>query len=474
MDRPIYDTVLQYSRSEDTPWHMPGHKRKLQNVIDNPYAVDVTEIPGMDEYHSPEGIILEAQRNAANYYQSKDSWFLVNGSTVGILASISAVCGSGEKILVARNCHKSVYNAIELLQLQAHYVEPEWLSEWDVYGGVSSEKVRLLLKENPGIKAVVITSPTYEGVVSDVEALAQVIHEAGAVLIVDEAHGAHFPFVKEMPVSAVELGADLVIQSLHKTLPALTQTAILHRATEAVDREKVFHYVSLYQSTSPSYVLLASIDYAIDYMIKEEARKELYVVQLDWIREQLRQCSKLRLLSWNDLAGTCAREYDNGKLMLSAKGCDMSGAEMAAFLAKRGHVAEMYGSTYVLLMTSVMDEESDYRRLVADIQELDGTIKKCQKRDDILIRDSLPLIRCSIHDAINAPQECCELKKCLGKVSGSYVYAYPPGSPILVPGEQITESVLAEITFGLEQDLNMKGLLIAPEGAVQLLVLQER
>ncbi len=458
MDRPIYDTITKYSKSNDMPWHMPGHKRNLLQVMDNPYVMDITEIPGMDEYHCPEGIIKESQDNAASIYGVKDSWFLVNGSTVGILAAIYSCCNYGDHILIARNCHKSVYHAVELLHLHPHYIEPKWLKEFDVYGGISIEEVKSCLKACPNIKAVVVTSPTYEGVVSDVSGIAEIVHNADAVLITDEAHGAHFPFFEDMPISAVRCDSDIVIQSVHKTLPALTQTAIIHRVSDRIDRDKLFHYISLFQSTSPSYVLLGSIDYAIDYMVKAIEAKRRYINSLQWVRDELSKCLNFRLLSLNDIVDTCTVDYDNGKLMISCKSCNITGVEFANYLSQKGHIVEMCGHSYVLLMTSVMDRDEDYGKLIQDVLEYDGTITKRPKKDDILIRDFLPRVRYSIYEAMQEDREFCVLQSCKGRIAGDYVYVYPPGSPILAPGEEITEAVIGEITTGIDRGLNMKGI----------------
>ena len=257
----IYNYLNEYSESDFYGMHMPGHKRN-EKMMENdlPYKIDITEIDGFDDLHHADGIIREAQERAARLYGADETHFLVNGSTVGILSAIMGVTDKGDQILVARNCHKSVYHAIYLNELEPVYVYPEYDEKTGLNGEVKADEIALLLEKNPNIKAVMIVSPTYDGVVSDVKKIAEVAHAHEIPLIVDEAHGAHFGFDPYFPKNANENGADIVIHSVHKTLPSLTQTALLHINGTFVNREKVRMYLHMLQSSSPSYVLMASID----------------------------------------------------------------------------------------------------------------------------------------------------------------------------------------------------------------------
>ncbi len=229
---PLLERLSTYAASDVYPFHMPGHKRQVKmgiTSVPNPFSVDITEIDGFDNLHHAEDILKESMNSAAAVYESDRSWYLVNGSTCGILAAIAAAVKPGEKILMARNSHKSAYHAVILNQLEPVYLYPEEVPEFQIPGGIEPEQERALL-EHPEIRAVFVTSPTYEGIVSDIQGIAATAHRHGAALIVDEAHGAHLPFGdgNYFPDGALQEGADLVIQSLHKTLPSLTQTAILH------------------------------------------------------------------------------------------------------------------------------------------------------------------------------------------------------------------------------------------------------
>ena len=226
----LIERLKKYRRLDMYPFHMPGHKRAegIKLSFPDPFSVDITEIDGFDNLHHPEGILKDSMEWASSLYGSDRTWYLVNGSTCGLLSAISAAVSHGGKILVSRNCHKAVYHGIYLNHLEAVYVYPQPVPGLGIQGGILPEDVENALKNDPDIQAVLIVSPTYDGIVSDVEAIAKIVHKAGLPLIVDEAHGAHFAYGDAFPKSALELGADAVIQSVHKTLPSLTQTALLH------------------------------------------------------------------------------------------------------------------------------------------------------------------------------------------------------------------------------------------------------
>ena len=240
----LYKKLESYGQSDYYPFHMPGHKRNRASSADDfLFERDITEISGFDNLHHAEGILKEAQEYAAQIYGTKKCFFSVNGSTAALLAAVSASVNKGGKILVARNCHKAVYHALYLRELQPVYIYPHEDQRLGINGGISPERVERYLEEHPEVEAVLITSPTYDGIVSNVEKIAEIAHRHEVLLIVDEAHGAHFRFSEYFPVSAADLGADIVIQSFHKTLPSMTQTAVLHVCSDRVDVEKVKQFM---------------------------------------------------------------------------------------------------------------------------------------------------------------------------------------------------------------------------------------
>ena len=241
----LYKKLKDYSASDFYGFHMPGHKRSARLTgADLPYDIDITEIEGFDDLHHAEGILRQAQERAASVYRAGETHYLINGSTVGLLSAVLGSTRRGERILMARNCHKSVYNAVLLNELEPVYIYPRQLGGTELNDQMTPREVGRLLDANPDIKVTVITSPTYDGVVSDIKGIADAVHRRGGILILDEAHGAHFGFHPLFPENGNVQGADIVIHSLHKTLPALTQTALLHMNGTGAD---VSSYASVQQ-----------------------------------------------------------------------------------------------------------------------------------------------------------------------------------------------------------------------------------
>ena len=366
----LYDRLKEYAGADYYGMHMPGHKRNKSFMgIDLPYEIDITEIDGFDDLHHAEGILKEAQERAADVFGAEETHFLVNGSTVGILSAILGNTNRGDKILVARHCHKSVYHAMYLNELVPCYVYPQYERDGCLNGETRKEDIERVLEKEKNIRAVVIVSPTYDGVVSDVRGIAEVVHQYGIPLIVDEAHGAHLGFHPYFPERANALGADIVIQSLHKTLPSLTQTALLHMNGVLADRKKVRRYLGMLQSSSPSYVLMASMDACVDFLEREgSAAFDVYAHNLEKLRGELRKLKHLHLVEPEGA-------YDRSKLVISTAGANITSTELSEKLLKEHHLQmEMTGGTYVLGMTSAADTEEGFRRLARALHVIDGSL----------------------------------------------------------------------------------------------------
>lgn len=439
----LYERLVAYGNENISPFHMPGHKRKNEKYsFENPFAVDITEIDGFDNLHHPSGILKEAMVEASGFYGSEKSYFLINGSSCGILAAISACVSYGEKIIVARNSHKSVYQGMALRGLFPVYLCPDLIPGWRTNGPVSQKEVERAILAHPDTKAVLVTSPTYEGVCSDLRGICETAHKRGIPVIVDAAHGAHFSFWG-LCESAVSCGADLVIESLHKTLPSLTQTAIIHKNSELVDERQLEWYLQVYQTSSPSYVLMASIDSCITYMAGEQGQRdmEVYLSSLGKFRENMRKLSHVKLMSGEESGGFF---YDSSKLVIREEG--RSGKELYDSLRLEYRVQpEMCTEDYVLLMTSVADGPEDFHRLFEVFVDIERNWKKgCGKPEGHsgAAAFSNPQVVFSPGEALDKEQVPCCLKECEGKVSGEFAYIYPPGIPLLVPGERITGEIL--------------------------------
>lgn len=471
MSTPIYDGLIAYQKQEYYPWHMPGHKRHMPDIIKNPYNMDYTEVPGLDNLHAPQEMIYESLQQAALIYGSVQSYYLINGSTAGILTAISSVASPNNRIIMARNCHKAVYHVVQLLELDPIYLYPNIDEKFNICEAVTPEQVEQALLLYPEAVAVVLTSPTYEGVLSDIKAIAQVVHEYGRVLIVDEAHGAHLEYIEQLPKSAVRCGADLVIQSLHKTLPALTQTAILHICSRQISKERVERYLQIYQTSSPSYVLMASIDYAIDWMHSQ--RKQActsYYQQLMEVRTRLEGLEYLQLYKPN-MDGNSY--YDIGKIVIGVPSNCITGIQLANMLQENyKQVVEMAAMNYIVFMTSVMDTEESLNQLYLYLSEIDQQIKNQQIRSqqiqDLEIenqkvyKSSLYLQRADVvlscKEAYQRKREVLPIEECIGKVAGEFVYLYPPGIPILVPGEKITKEIIRGLNMCITSQYNVLGV----------------
>ena len=464
----LYDKLKAYSESDFYAFHMPGHKRnKALLGIELPYDLDITEIDGFDDLHHADGILKEEQERAARVFGAEESHFLVNGSTAGILSAVMGCTHRGDKILVARHCHKSIYHAIYMNGLVPRYVYPEFDISMHMNGEISKEDVAKALAAEPDIKAVVIVSPNYDGVVSDVKGIAEVAHSYKIPLIVDEAHGPHFGFHPAFPERANDLGADVVINSLHKTLPSLTQTAILHINGKFANRRRIKKYLDMLQSSSPSYIFMASLDACVDFLDgKCENAFELYVERLQKFREELEPLQHLQILR--------TEHYDISKVVISTANANITSPELADRLRKEYHLEmEMTGGTYVLAMTTVADTQEGLDRLKAALLEIDGQLEaKTAVSGSIEISGELPRL-----EQYFTPQEAADReedgeaeeipwKESEGHISLEYAYLYPPGSPVIVPGERISREAVELLCYYETQNLQIEG--IQTEGKIKV------
>ena len=444
----------------------------------NPFAVDITEIEGFDNLHHPEGILKDSMKWAADVYGADQTYYLINGSTGGILA---AVCGSvprGGRILVSRNCHKSVYHGICLNQLKTSYVYPQEIEGLGIQGGITAEDVDRMLNRYMDTQAVLIVCPTYDGIVSDIEAIARIVHRAGLPLIVDEAHGAHFRYDAMFPVSALDLGADVVIQSVHKTLPSLTQTALLHIKCNRpdggcyADRERIDRYIHMVQSSSPSYVLMASIENSIYQM--EQTDTAPYGKQLHRLRRRLGQMRHLRLADTGLIGQAGIRDLDISKIVVSTRGTCLypaedgltgfTGAQLDDILRREYHLEmEMCGADYVTALTTVMDSGEGLERLGAALTRIDSQLTDAGYKPDGRSGDqkSVYSMRCdtamSMGEAMEEKMASVGLEDSAGCISGEFVYIYPPGIPIVAPGEWISRPILEVILEYRDKGLPVQG-----------------
>ena len=444
----LYDKLKSYKDSGIYPFHMPGHKRKdITNDGLLPYSIDLTEIDGFDNLHNACGFINEIEKKAEKLYCVNRAFLLVNGATGGILSSIRAMTNFGDKIIVARNCHKSVYNAIELCGLNPEYILPEYDEKYGIFTSVSPQNLELLLNQSPDTKLVIITSPTYEGIVSDIKSISDICHRYGAMLFVDEAHGAHFPFSKKFPSEAVKCGADVAVVSLHKTLPSLTQTALLLTNNSELS-ERLQENLSVFETSSPSYILMSAIEKCLDFISDNKADFEAYTNRLLDFYNDTKSLKKLLIL-YNDKSflENCF-DYDFGKILISTARTNISGTELAKTLRVKYKIeTEMAYTDYVIAMTSVCDTEEGFSRLKKALFEIDNSLTKKEKTNDEYNFSEIPERSFNSFQKNNYNSEKILLKKAQGRVSLEYIWAYPPGIPLIVPGEVITDKLINQINI---------------------------
>ncbi len=462
----LFEKLDEYGRGDVYPYHMPGHKRHgCGSLCEEIYRKDITEIEGFDDLHQPTGILRDLQTHAAKLYGAEESFYLVNGSTAGILSAVSAVLPFGGHILMARNCHKSAYHAAYLRNLKVSYLYPDLMGEYDIFDGIRPEQVREALEQETGIEAVLIVSPTYEGRISDVAGIARVVHEKGIPLIVDEAHGAHLGFSEDFAPNSCQAGADLVIHSVHKTLPSPTQTALLHVNGAIVDRQRLRRFLHIYQSSSPSYLLMAGIDNALQY-VEEKGAEAFAAFAANYARlfQELSECGHLRFLSPE------AGKQDIGKLLISTKMTNMSGKKLYDILLQKYHLQlEMAAETYALAMFTLNDTKEGYERLKSALLEIDKTLERktsdksgadCPSGRLFLQNPASPdtVGAVSLAAAWDGEKRFVRLQESLGLFAGEFVNLYPPGVPLLAPGEVITAQLIKDIKRYLKCGLKVQGI----------------
>ena len=551
-NKSLFEELKSYNEKGIYPLHMPGHKRGM-SLPGVPIAYDFTEVEGTDDLHHAEGILKDSMERTARVFGADRSYYLVNGSTSGNLVGISAMCPLNGELIVARNCHRSVFHALELRNITAHFVYPDFDSDFGIFGGVSPEAVEKLFIKYPDSKGVVLTSPTYEGVVSDVRAIAEVCRRHGGVLFVDEAHGAHFGLVKSsgFPENAVQCGADISVQSAHKTLIGLTQTAFLHIKKGLVDESKVERFIDIYETSSPSYPLMLSLDACTELVLHEGEK-----VFGDWAEtlrlfdERIKSLRHFRVLchGTDDFHAHGFFDFDKSKLLVNCKKTHLDGEKFMAIMRERfGFELEMQLSQNALAMTGPGDDREQILRFASALLTLDreeedgrnlhrtshdGTIPMTDRKDksplaersnigenDELISlendrdinqetakyssgndrdvnretakypsgngrdvnqetsmssdgnmgkisntgsDYMSLMSAelrqavTIQHAVEAESETVEISEAAGRISSEYVYCYPPGVPLVVPGEILDKRCVAGLLSLMEKGYSLR------------------
>lgn len=499
MDRnraPLLEALLRHGGEDNISFHVPGHKSGRgtppgADVLRGAMQIDLTEITGLDDLHHPEGVIHDAQRLAAACFGAEETLFLVGGSTAGNLAAALTVCGQGDLIVVQRNVHKSVLHGLMLAGARAVFLEPRYDPATQVAAGIRPEQVELALMRYPEAKAVWITNPNYYGMGVDVGRVARAAHAHGKPLLVDEAHGAHYGFHPQLPPSALACGADLAVQSTHKMLTALTMGAMLHVQGERIDRELLRQRLSMLQSSSPSYPIMASLD---------ASRRLLHREGADWLQRGLQAVERAereaRSRPCFRIVGrepTAAYETkDPFKLILSDATGTLDGYRLRDELERCGLMVELADPRQVLLVFSLASDAQDAKRLADALDDVAGRFGLRRKWDELgdaarsragervrdaaeghpagvaraidpLVGSNAPLSADGISEPVrfglDKPARTIEmpLADAAGRLAGEMVVPYPPGIPLLYPGERISADTVRRLKDLAEAGARFQG-----------------
>ncbi|WP_445492841.1 aminotransferase class I/II-fold pyridoxal phosphate-dependent enzyme [Niallia sp. 03133] len=463
-ETPLYTKLLHFQQQKSISFHVPGHKNGMllsshvNELKQNIFRFDLTELTDLDDLHSPEGVIMHAEKLLTQLYKTKSSYFLINGSTVGNLAMILAAVEDGQGVFVQRNSHKSIMNGIRLAKAKPIFLTPEYDSEWGIAGAISIETFKKAIHLYPNVNVLIITSPNYYGMAGDVKGLIQLAHKHGITILVDEAHGAHFIGSDYFPASAVELGADIVIQSAHKTLPALTMGAYLHFNSKKVKKERVEHYLSILQSSSPSYPIMASLDLARSYLgTFTEEDGEYLIEKINKFRAELGRIKQIKVLSYGEGNG------DPLKITIQSTS-SLSGFELQKLLEKEGVFSELADTANVLLIFPLLKTGIDY-----PLQQVIENIKKAlkhiapnhrngeEKGLSINIETYIVELKLSDKEQAERKKRQISLDSALHNISAETVIPYPPGIPLLLPGEEITFYHIKQLKKLVENGAKFQG-----------------
>lgn len=446
---PLLSSLKEYSEKDISCFDVPGHVRDrgvevLNNYFGNDLMkMDINSSPFMDNVSNPYGIIKDAQDLLAKAYKAKNAFFVTNGTTGAIQAMLLSTVKPNDKILIPRNIHKSVINSLILTGAEPVFIQPEFNEEYGISMNIDYKKVEEILKEDKDIKALFLLNPTYYGLTSDLENIVRVCHENDTLVLVDEAHGAHFPFNLDLPKSSMMCGADMAAVSIHKTGGALTQASVL-LTNNNIDEKKVLQSINMLQSTSASYLLMASIDgarYNLETNGEKQFSKALNLSR--YTKSKLSKIDGIKILSKDILDDKGSYSIDETKICINVKDLNLTGFEVYELLYQEFKVQPELGDLYnLLILISIGTTKEDVDRLIKSLKIIAKVYRKKDKLQKIDIRQINPEVKMTPRAAFYSDKLSLSLNESIGKVSGESVMAYPPGIPIVAPGEVITKDII--------------------------------
>ncbi len=468
---PLVDRLQACADRATAPFHTPGHKKGVGTGAaishlfgDAIFRADLPELPELDNLFAPQDVIQAAQALAADAFGADRTWFLTNGSTAGILAAILATCGPGEKIILPRNIHLSAINGLILSGAVPIFLQPEYDAARDIAHGLTPTAVDQALAQHPDTKAVLLVSPTYYGACADIAAIAQRVHQYQIPLLVDEAHGAHFAFHPELPPSALASGADLAVQSTHKTLSALTQAAMVHVQGDRIHRNRLSQALQCVQSTSPSYLLLASLDAARHQMATQGPALLTHTLDLAaWGRSQLATLPGLMTLHAAHASTPGWVALDPTRLTVTVAPLGITGFTADEILHQHcGVTAELPTQQHLTFILSIGNTQADLERLVAGFKTLvtlaaTTVVPPAPQFPAPLTALPMPLAPLTPRATYFAPTETVAIDRASQRISAELVCPYPPGIPVLMPGEVVTVEAIAQLQATLAAGGHLSG-----------------
>ncbi len=450
----LYEDLKQFRHKDRISFHIPGHKGGAglnPDWVRDAFSLDVTEFSETDDLQCPAGILQKAQNRAAKAFGAEASFFLTGGSSLGLQAALMAACRPKAKVLVDRTCHKAVISALVLSGGIPVFLSPQFDEERGIYQGIEPEKVEKLLEEESEIQGMVLTSPTYYGICSPIQAIAEILHQKEKFLVVDEAHGAHFVFHPALPASALSQGADLVIQSAHKTLPALGQSSLLHLGKDSlISKDAVASALRLLMSTSPSYLLMSAMDEAISVM--EENGHALLTILLRELEDLKNAIREQGILDFVD-EETLSCQQDGLRLVVDFRKSGLSGYEAAELLKEAyGIYPEMADSCHVVMIVTAANTVEELRVLRQALL----TIATPGGGDSPMPILPMPIMKLTPREAWMGSKEGVSPQNALGRIAADTVAVCPPGAALLIPGQYIDEETLAYLMrVGMPEEITV-------------------
>jgi arginine decarboxylase len=479
IEAPIFNRLKAFKDQQNARFHVPGHKggafflNQAKPLFSSMLEIDVTEITGMDDLHDPQEMIAEAQQLAATCFNADRTYFLVNGSTVGNLAMIMATLQKGDQVLVQRNSHKSVFHALAMAEAEAIFLQPEYCPTFNVPVGVTLDQVTEAFSHYPQLKAILLTYPNYYGMAPEIKEIIQLAHQQKALVLVDEAHGAHFGQYRALPPSAMQLGAEISVQSTHKMLSSMTMTSMLHVQGKRVDLRDLEFYLHSLQSSSPSYPLLASLDVARAQLQRmNHAEWDQSLAEYKYLRAQI-DSIKGYSVSYTEKEGNDSLKkqtlynMDPFKLIIQPI-LGMTGYQLQSLLEEHGIYLELADSDNVLLTLPLIPKQEWNERLIDALQSIARSYM-----DDVDDHTKIHFTDFTSHSHINKKHtdlikikmktyrssdvKEVSLDQSKGERVAEMITPYPPGIPILIPGEKITQDMIDYILALQQQGAHFQG-----------------